>query len=153
VFFHSSDIYIKLKKSSKKLVNTCLEPVWLRVSVCISSKTHEMAVWLQIVKQSKHMGPTIYIWQDHDFLKAVKYCFFTSFNLWNTHCSRVNCTVHINNFFFLLVCYFFNSHCSHEHRTVISILYLIIFYLILLHAHKIIKTIVLIGWILYVMKL
>jgi hypothetical protein len=38
-------------------------------------------------------------------------------------------------------------------RTVISILFLIIFYLILLHAQKIMKTVVLVEWILYVMKL
>ena len=38
-------------------------------------------------------------------------------------------------------------------RTVISILYLIIFYLILLHAQKVMKTVVLIGWILDVMEL
>jgi hypothetical protein len=38
-------------------------------------------------------------------------------------------------------------------RIVISILFLIIFYLILLHAQKIMKTIVLVEWILYVMKL
>jgi len=38
-------------------------------------------------------------------------------------------------------------------RTVISILFLIIFYLILLHAQKIMETVVLVGWILYVMKL
>ena len=38
-------------------------------------------------------------------------------------------------------------------RTVISILFLIIFYLILLLAQKIMKTIVLVEWILYVMKL
>ena len=37
--------------------------------------------------------------------------------------------------------------------TVMSILYLIIFYLILLHAQKIMKTVVLIGWILFVMEL
>jgi cell shape-determining protein MreC len=38
-------------------------------------------------------------------------------------------------------------------RTVILILYLIIFYLILLHAQKVMKTVVLIGWILDVMEL
>ena len=38
-------------------------------------------------------------------------------------------------------------------RTVISILFLIIFYLILLHAKKIMETVVLVKWILYVMKL
>jgi cell shape-determining protein MreC len=38
-------------------------------------------------------------------------------------------------------------------RTVISILYLIIFYLILLHVQKVMKTVVLIGWILDVMEL
>ena len=38
-------------------------------------------------------------------------------------------------------------------RTVISILYLIIFYLILLHAQKVMKTVVFIGWILDVMEL
>ena len=38
-------------------------------------------------------------------------------------------------------------------RTVISILYLIIFYLILLHAQIIMQTVVFIGWILYVMEL
>jgi hypothetical protein len=36
---------------------------------------------------------------------------------------------------------------------VISILLLIIFYLILLHAQKIMKIVLLVGWILYVMKL
>ena len=38
-------------------------------------------------------------------------------------------------------------------RTVISILFLIIFYLILLYTQKIMKTIVLAEWILYIMKL
>jgi hypothetical protein len=38
-------------------------------------------------------------------------------------------------------------------HTVISILFLIIFYLILLHAKKIMETIVLVGWILYVIEL
>jgi hypothetical protein len=28
------------------------------------------------------MDPTTYMRQDHDLLEAVKYCFFTSFNLW-----------------------------------------------------------------------
>jgi hypothetical protein len=37
--------------------------------------------------------------------------------------------------------------------TVISILFMIIFYLILLHAQKIMETVVLVGWILYVMEL
>jgi len=53
--------------------------------------------------------------------------------------------------------YFFSWKTSIEWikftRTVISILYLIIFYLILLHAQKIMKTVVLIRWILYVMEL
>jgi hypothetical protein len=67
----------------------------------------------------------------------------------------------------------FHSHCSRERellifflyfkkislrwikftRTVISILFLIICYLILLHAQKIMKTVILVEWILYVMKL
>jgi len=38
-------------------------------------------------------------------------------------------------------------------RTIISILLLVIFYLILLHAQRIMKTVVLVGWILYVMEL
>jgi hypothetical protein len=38
-------------------------------------------------------------------------------------------------------------------RTVISILFLIIFYLIVLHAQKIMETVVLVKWILYLMKL
>ena len=38
-------------------------------------------------------------------------------------------------------------------RTVISILYLIIFYLILLHTQKDMKIVVLIGWILDAMEL
>jgi len=38
-------------------------------------------------------------------------------------------------------------------RTIILILFLIIFYLILLHAQKIMETVVLIKWILYIMEL
>jgi hypothetical protein len=77
-----------------------LEFVWLRVSVSVrvSSKTHETTVWLQIVKQSKHMGPTIYMRQDHDLLEAVKYCFFTSFNMWFT--SDLHCSCEQFSFFF-----------------------------------------------------
>jgi hypothetical protein len=41
-----------------------------------------MIVWLQMVKKSKNMNPTTYMRQDHDLLEVVKYCFFTSFNLW-----------------------------------------------------------------------
>jgi hypothetical protein len=90
---------------------------------------------------------------------SLKQCFFfekpvNSFFFWKT--SAVN---------------WFHSHCSREYdinfyffkkmslswikfiHTVISILFLIIFYLILLHALKIIETVVLVGWILYVIKL
>jgi hypothetical protein len=74
-----------------------------------------------------------------------------------------NCTVHLKNNeqcnSLALWCeqYFFPRKTNIEWikftRTVMSILYLIIFYLILLHAQKIMKTVVLIGWILYVMEL
>ena len=60
--------------------------------------------------------------------------------------------VNVNNNFFL----FFKKislRWIKFTRTVISILFLIIFYLILLHAQKIMKTVVLVEWILYVMKL
>ena len=60
--------------------------------------------------------------------------------------------VNVNNNFFL----FFKKislRLLKFTRTVISILFLIIFYLILLHAQKIMKTVVLVEWILYVMKL
>jgi hypothetical protein len=61
-------------------------------------------------------------------------------------------TVHVNvnnNFFFKKI----SLRWIKFTRTVISILFLIIFYLILLHAQKIMKTVVLVEWILYVMKL
>ena len=103
-------------------VISILESVWQRVTVCVFLKRHKMTVWLQITKQAKHMDPTIYMRQDHDLLEAIKYCFFFKF-------LPVNHTLFMNE-------------CT---RIVISILYLIIFYLILLHAHKIIKTVVLIG--------
>jgi hypothetical protein len=38
-------------------------------------------------------------------------------------------------------------------RTVISILFLVIFYLILLHVQKIMETVVFVEWLLYIMKL
>ena len=38
-------------------------------------------------------------------------------------------------------------------RTVILILFLVIFYLILLHAQRIMETVVFVEWILYVMEL
>ena len=57
------------------------EPVWQRISVRVFTKTQEMAVWLQILNVSKHMGPVIYMRQDHEFSEAIFYCFSTSFNL------------------------------------------------------------------------
>jgi len=60
--------------------------------------------------------------------------------------------VNVNNIFFLFVKK--NSlRWIKFTRTVISIFFMIIFYLILLHAQKIMKTIVLVEWILHVMKL
>jgi hypothetical protein len=60
--------------------------------------------------------------------------------------------IHVNSNFFL---FFLKIHLRWIKFThiVISILFLIIFYLILLHAQKIIETVVLIGWILYVIEL
>jgi hypothetical protein len=60
--------------------------------------------------------------------------------------------VNVNNIFFLFVKKSSLRWIKFT-RTVISILFMIIFYLILLHAQKIMKTIVLVEWILHVMKL
>jgi len=60
--------------------------------------------------------------------------------------------LNVNNIFFLFVKK--NSlRWIKFTRIVISILFMTIFYLILLHAQKIMKTIVLVEWILHVMKL
>jgi hypothetical protein len=62
-------------------------------------------------------------------------------------------TVHmnVNNNF-----YFFKKNSLRWIKfihTIISFLFLIIFYLILLHAQKIMETVVFVGWILYVIEL
>ena len=81
---------------------------------------------------------------------SLKQCFFfwktSAVNWFHSHCSR-ECD---SNFYFFKK---ISLSWIKFIRTVISILFLIIFYLILLHALKIIKTVVLVGWILYVIKL
>ena len=49
--------------------------VCLRGSIHVFKKRNDITVWLQIVKKIKNMDPTIYMRQDLDHQKVVKYCF------------------------------------------------------------------------------
>ena len=105
------------------------------------------------------VGPSAIHVYDAGFAEAALGCFSPSlFTFLSEQCEWILIHSHcsLNSFFYKkkTVQWIINSLALFKFtRTVISILFMIIFYLILLHAQKIMETVVLVGWILYVMEL
>ena len=151
----------------------CCLVMWLRVRFTGSHTYH------RLVKKKK----SDLWWQDPPILQLCRrFCrssillLLVGENHWTVEpCFTVSLFIKVNSFFFwkTSAVNWFHSHCSREReqqffflflkkislrwikctRTVISILFMIIFYLILLHAQKIMETVVLVGCISYVMEL
>jgi hypothetical protein len=86
------------------------------------------------------------------------FCFWKScvMNWFHSYCS-CECLISLVLFTWMWIIIFLKKKTSlgwiKFTHIVISILFMIIFYLILLHVQKIIETLVFVGWILYVMEL
>jgi hypothetical protein len=101
------------------------------------------------LKRRKNQSSSRLLFFSALFIKVNSAVFFqktSAVNWFHSHCSRER----EQYIFFFLLIWKTSLEWIKFTRIVILILFLIIFYLILLHAQKIMKTVVIVWWILYV---